>query len=658
MIKHEIKKVLYHYKGWLLVVLMLIFTSVGLMITPKMPEQFVNEATTYYYQQLHGKLTDDKLQFIKNEMDNISQIQLKSELLLKQYQQAEITDEQYLNEMEILSSYRNKSVVIEYIKAYVDYLNMDWNRVYVDEMAMNQFLTIEIPYVVIVVIALLTIISFKNEEPMYSIIKTTVNGKKRLMPTKYFSMLIVNSTIFSIYFLLMITIKYPFDNGNILAVSLDSTRLFADNFLQTKVITYLFIIYLLQLLAVGVLTIICMRLALKPDVSGLNCVVIILGSYFIVFMLFSNQKWLYYLPMFGFFNPIRYFQTTSSSNTFSPFSYQEFILVLIIFVVILMVLIIQYKKVFKIIPLFLLLVGLSGCSKEHLEIKNIPFINNGTMHCNSNVCIDSSNQKLYDFKKKQIFAVNRNPLMDTESINGYMFHQYFYFIETSDEKWTLQRLNTETFKQEELYKDSLFQYDMLGNVVSTPSYTRPFQLYVDNDDIYLVFENRLVLFKNQQMKVLLEEKVSLLKVENYNIYFKNDRNQLFVFNIETGEKKRLIESLMGNALIHQREIYFTALRNDSLYKVNLDNDESLLLVNEPVNFLQVYNQQVYYTKVGEKGILIKDEQQVKKILESYMVYSFLIFDEKLLFLSYDDQSHQVVWFCYQNGDITKMFDSN
>lgn len=662
MIKYEIKKNLIYNKGWILILLIIFQLFIGFIFGFQNQSDSRTLNYQYYHEHLQGKITDEKINFINNEEKMIHEFDEKRELLEQQYKNDEINDEQYIHNLDILNEYQYRASVFENVKEYVSYIQEDINREYINEDHINSYLKTSIPYLLIIVIILNVVISFQNEESMYLLTKTTLIGKNKLIKTKILTLIIINSIIFILYFLIHFLLNFNFSYISELFVRLDSTRMFEGTFFQGNILTIIIIFFFMQWLAVIFLSFITSLLYLKIKIGSLKLCILEIGTYVISFFLFINTKWLYYILPIGFFNPVRYFVSENlveTEKSIQSFHMNELIFIIVVSFFVLMLIYLKRKKMFKIPIFMILLILLSGCQNEKLILSDIKYSNHNGFTHNEIVSVFTIENQLLDMQTGKQFQINRNPLKDIKTIStGYMYYQYFYYIEIGETEWSLQRLNTENFEQEEIYKESIYERDVLGNIISSPSYNKPLQIHVNNEDVYIIFKNRVeVVSSNHNNKVLFDKTAYIVSFEQENMYYQNDKNQLVVFNTQTHEHKICLESLISNAYIDNQYIYYIKLKDETLYRLDRSNNTSEQLINEQINFFQVIDDKIYYTTtVSNKGIniYIPKSGQREKILDNYKVSTFSVLDSKILFSAYDDELHQIFHYYLNNDNIQRI----
>lgn len=148
----------------------------------------------------------------------------------------------------------------------------------------------------------------------------------------------------------------------------------------------------------------------------------------------------------------------------------------------------------------------------------------------------------------------------------------------------------------------------------------------------------------------------ILKVERDNIYFINDKKQVEELNIKTKKHIVRVKSLVSSAFMDDQYIYYTSLKDGSLYKANKDSDEKNLILKEQVNFFQIIDDQLYYTLVGENGLhCISFKTQTKtSIIPNIDIYAFIIIDSKIFFTAMDQELNKISWFVFDGIKISRI----
>lgn len=660
MIKYELKKNLIYNKFWILILLVIGLVFFGNLHSNNQISNLENQDYQFYYNNLHGKMYQNKIDFINNEEKNINGFKEKSDSLENEYKSGKITDEQYIGELDKLNTYHYRAQIFDEISEYIDYLSKDSNRSYINENNMDAYLNNDFSYFIIVMIILDVIISFQNEESMYLVSKTTINGKNRLIKSKVFTLSIINLIVFITIFLLNFILSFNLDYISDLFATLDSTRLFLETSFHGNILCYIFLCFFMKIIAILSLTCITSILCLKSRIDGIKLCILEMSVYIIFFLLFKNVKWIYYMIPIGFFNPNRYFLgtiTNVSGETIMPFKEKELIIVLIILILFIFMIFLKKRKIFQIPLLICMCIIMNGCQNKDYEQIDIMYENLNGFYVNNNLIINTVENQMVDLINNKKYEINRNVLKDIDNIStGFMYYQYFYFIEMGKDEWSLQKLDTCTFEQEEVYKKSFFKYDILGNIISTSRYNLPNQIYVDCDKVFISYYNRIEVLEKNNTEILFNGYGQILKVERDNIYFINDKKQVEEFNIKTKKHIVRVKSLVSSAFVDDKYIYYTSLKDGYLYKVNRDSFEKDLIIKEQVNFYQVIGDQLYYTLVGEEGLHnISFKTQVRTTIISKMeVYAFIVIDSKIFFSAKDQELNKISWFRFDGITIRRM----
>lgn len=300
---------------------------------------------------------------------------------------------------------------------------------------------------------------------------------------------------------------------------------------------------------------------------------------------------------------------------------------------------------------------MNGCQNKDYKQTDIMYENLNGFYVNDNLIINTVENQMVDLINNKKYEINRNVLKDIDNIStGFMYYQYFYFIEMGEDEWSLQKLDTCTFEQEEVYKKSFFKYDILGNIISTSRYNLPNQIYVDCDKVFISYYNRIEVLEKNNTEILFNGYGQILKVERDNIYFINDKKQVEEFNIKTKKHIVRVKSLVSSAFVDDRYIYYTSLKDGNLYKANRDSYEKDLILKEQVNFFQIIGDQLYYTLVGENGLhCISFKTQTKaSIIPNIDVYAFIVIDSKIFFTAMDQELNKISWFVFDGIKISRI----
>lgn len=649
MIKYEIKKNLVYNKGWILIFLIILQLFIGYISKYQNNDTLEARNYLYYHEHLQGKITLDKLDFINTEEKNINGFEEKRELLEEQYKNNEITDKQYIESLEILNTYHYRASVFEDIVEYTNYIQTDVDREFINERNMNSYFEMSIPFLLIVAIILNIVISFQNEESMYLLTNTTLVGRNKLIRTKIVTLIGINSLMFIFYFLMNFLLEYNFNYISELFVKIDSIRMFEGSFFHGNILTMIFILFFMEWIAVIFLSFITSLLYLKVRIGSLKLCILEIGVYAISFFLFVNTKWLYYILPIGFFNPIRYFVDKNMMDvaiSMQPFFMKDLIMTIFIALIILIFIFLKRKKIFKMPIILSILILMSACQNQKIQVKDMIYDNINGFNYNEEVSIYTVDNQLIDLDTEKEYQINRDPLKNIETINtGYMYYQFFYYTEIGEDEWSLQRLDTTSFEQTEIYRSSLYKYDILGNITSSARYNMPKQIYVSDGNVYIVFSNRVeVLSSAYDIETLFEQQAFILKIEQEDMYYINDKNQLEVFNMNTHNHKLYLDTLISNAYIDDEYIYYTRLKDETLWRRDRKKHIEEQMIDECVNFFQVVDKKIFYTMIDKKGInaFYYEDNMKEVLLEDYLIYAFFVQDNKIVFTAYDDKSHKIL----------------
>lgn len=331
MIRYELRKNFIYNKIWILLLIVISGIILRSLIPNQQLKSLDNQNYQFYYEKLNGKINQDKIAFLKNEENNINQFKEKSNLLETLYKEGKISDEEYINQLEKINTYHYRAQTFEDINDYVNYLKENKTRSYINENNMNRYLNSSIPFLMIAMIIIEVIISFQNEQSMYTLSKTTIRGKNQLIKSKIFTLILINSFIYIGLSFLNFLLYFDMNYISELSCSLDSTRMFAGTYFHGSILSYILIIFSMQWIAVVTLTYITSVLCLKIRTGLIKLCIVEIGVYLLSFILFTNTKWIYYAFFIGFFNPKRYFLGNINSiyeNNFIPFVASDLLIII------------------------------------------------------------------------------------------------------------------------------------------------------------------------------------------------------------------------------------------------------------------------------------------------------------------------------------------
>lgn len=664
MIKYELKKNLIYNKGLILVLLLMLQVIASNVFNYKNGKDLEIEIQQYYYNNIHGKISDEKVCFMIDEEKKINEFEEKSELYLQQFKSGEITDEQYVTYLEDINKYHYRTNVFENVKEYVNYLKLDESREYIDEEHINQYLDHDIPYLFIIVIILIVTISFQNEESMHLLIKTSIVGKNKLIKIKCLTLIGINSMLFIVCFLIDFLLKYNMTHISELLVPLESTRMFEGTHFRGGILAVTFSFFVMRWLAVIILTCLTSLLCIKTKIGARKLCILEIGIYVVTLLMFTYSRWLYYLSPIGFFNPKRYFfgeQELNTGDIIYAFSMKELLIIFLLTILILIIVLLKRKKIYQIPTFVIICLLLTGCQNEKEMIRSIDYNNNNGFNINEEIAVYTVENQMIDFEAEECYEINRNVLKNIEIItNGYMYNQYLYFVAIDETEMSIQRLNTKNFEQKEIYRSSLYKYDVFGNIISSSRNNKPLQIYVEDKQIYIVYYNRVeVLAAYNDTELLFEGEAYIVKIEDEKLYYINDKNQLMSFNLNTHEKQICLKSLISNAYIDDQYIYFIKLKDEKLYRFERPNKDEELIINKDINFFQIGNNKIYYTTIGGKGINIYNykSKQNHEILKDIKIYTFSMLGNKTVFTAYDDELHKISWYYFNDNNVYKISEN-
>ena len=657
MIRYELKKNIVYNRFWLLILFVVAEILLGCMMTKDNANDLDRQNYLYYHEHLHGQLTAEKTDFIDNESIHISEYSDRSDSLYSEYRDGLISDQQYIEELEQINEYHYRSGVFEDILEYTNYLKDDSSRLYINEEHMNSYLNRSVPYVIIIIIILDVIISFQREESMYLLTKTTSGGKKRLIRTKVLTLIMINLAIFIIYSLLTFFSRFDLKYVSELMAPVESTRMFAGTYFQGNMISYMLVCFVMQWAAVVILTVITAIVCLKTRLGSIKQSIIEIAVYIVSFELFGNFKWMYVLFPVGFFDPNRYFTENISNDAAAVMPADKTVLLTAFGFLALLVIILflRRKKLFQMPLLICLCMMLTGCQNSQIRYQDIAYKNSNDFNMNADFLVDID--QLIDLKSRRQYSLNRNVLDDLSNISpGFMDHQYYYFTATNDNQWSLYRLDTATFEQQKIYTGDLVKYDVLGNVISSPLYNNPGQIYVKDHQIYITYYNRIERMKNNQTEVILDESGHIIEITDQKMYFINDKHQLEELEISTGKHHVCMDSLVSRACIDKHDIYYTSLRNGNLYHYNRTDKSQELLVNEDVNCFEINDNSLYYTVSGGHGISIMslETKEIQVLFPDIEIYMFSVFDTVIVYTAKGAEKNEILTYLYDNNDVYKI----
>lgn len=649
MFRFEFKKNVIANKFWVLIIL-IFFSTVSTHLYTKSTEVIPEHDTyEYYYEVLKGEISKDKINYLSEEKNRINNYESDRQEITRKYKSEEISDEEYQSHVETLNLTRKRSKGFEDISEYVMFLEHDESLRYVNEAYLNSILKMRVPYTLITFSLLTVIISFQNEKKMQPITLTTLHGKQKLFRTKIVVLLIINSMIFFVYKFSVIFLRYDSKYVSDYYSKLKSLPSFQGSFFDGKIIEAIVITAVMQWLAIVLLTLFTSKFCLKSKLNGYQILMINMGMFLIFGFLLSESRYMYYLSPFGFFNPLRYFwgKVDGYEGIQYIFNSKDIIFVSVMTISLTMICLTNLKKnLSKISILCCILLLLVGCEREEKIENTMMYGNTNGISCNESVCLDVIDNKMLEIGSDVAYELNRNPFqVEDVFTNHFIYKNYVYYIASNEKNLTIQRVDTTTFNQVEIYRKNLVRYDIFGNITGFERFYLPIQLFVNEDNVYLTYHDRIeqIISKNKS-KILLDSDAEIFASTSSNLFYLSTDNLLKSLNLSTLKSHTIVETLVQSPVKVEDTFYYIKLKNDFLYSYDIEERKERLIVDEAVFQYQIDGTHIYYVNQEMDELKVKSIEGSNSviILMDVEINGFMVLEDRIMISSEDGKNREIL----------------
>ncbi|WP_249029589.1 DUF5050 domain-containing protein [Tannockella kyphosi] len=634
MLRYELKKILIYQKSW--IVLFILFLSFFLTAYQNNVQEL---ATSFYqqeyYNQLQGQNVFEIQEYLELEKENMDNISIVIMTTLEDYQAGIINQDEYIERMEQQNEYQYKYDAFSQVQEYYQYLQDDYLRTYIYEANIENYFTQDFPLLLIIVCIWISVTTFYNEKEMVPLINTSKIGRIKLVKTKIISLSILFLLTIVVYHSINLLFCYDWQYSNDLFAVVSSSMFFQDSFYNGTFLSLLLLLALMQYIAVIILVFITLLLFYILRIRIIPFIIILLMSYLLPIFTFSLDV-LYYIVPIGFFNPVMYYLESLKG-----------VEVLGMILVVSVILALFVSKKIKIIPIFVVLLMLSGCSNQMINDSDVSYTNDDTYSYNQDVAIIYN--QIYNFHEDAYYSLNRDVTKNLESTGiGYMQNQLYYYVANLEDEVVLVCLDTSSYNQEIIYT---FDYYGIGSI----NYITSIKVY--GDDYYIRYYDRIEKIANGKASVYIDGSANIIGWINENVYFINDVNQLIKMDQE-GNQEVVLQELVSLVRIVDNTLYYVSLQNEFLYSYDFETKETQLLIQQKINDFEIYDNYIYYVTLEENGITkvkLEDNSQ-EYLLQDREVYFITIY-EGIFFGAKISNSNQI-GFYYTNFDMKECIEIN
>ncbi len=639
MYKAEYKKVLFNSKGILLIIALLVQVIFSNMMSSPVSYYTENQMVVNqeYYNQLHGKLDDQKRALFNEEGQHVQNAQANIIQLQEQYFSNNLSDEEYIQSITIEETYLEKSDVYTKTNNYLNYVSEDVNRQFINNDNMIQYLNRDIPYLFIIVIIILCAMSLHFETETLSLLQTTVVGKQKLMRVKMHVLISISiTTLFVVYIINLITL-FDMHYFHELFATMSSTTFFNNSTYSMSIIGCMAVQFVMQCIACIILISTAFLVYIRFKIDTIKLLFMFISIY-ILPLLLTTQKFLYWILPIGFFNPIYYF--VSGSDVTPPVHFlplETYIVLLVASVVaVIMYIFVPSKKMYKAAIGILCMFILTGCNQiQYTNVDSAINYKNDTFHYNDDYIILSNH--FYGKSNNKMYHINRDVLKNILSIeNKYIFHNLLYYTYTEDGYQNIVELNLDTFEQQIIYSKNYSLIDPVTKVFTPNIMNSITQIYKTSTNLYVCYPNRVEMINNDgSSKEVLDVGAYFITTIDSKIYYKDTTNQLYTYDTKTNEKSKVFDYLVNTVYIENDTIYFSSFRDGLVYSFDTITKEEKLLVEKSVNGFDVYDGFLYYVSLDSNGMYKQNltTHEIESMLLDYKIYDISLSDSGIVFVA-------------------------
>lgn len=286
MIRFELKKIFVKKSVWILVgaclVLQIIFS---MRINTALPEGFRDDIYRYYTQQIEGRFSTEKRDFMRSEYEQMVELLSREDEYRDQFYDGEISADEYKELSDQIKSADTRIVTVEYLCAKGDYYSILEEPVeYFYDIAVTDYVESWSPnfFVILSVIMIISVLALEDENcnTVY-MVRSSRNGRKRLFRLRMILAGVLALGVSLLFYLAeYVTKLLYFDMGN-LSAPLNSLMAFAGGAGEMAIGTYIVRMILISVAVSGVLGILTMLVGVLTK-KNIATYIIMLGAAYLL----------------------------------------------------------------------------------------------------------------------------------------------------------------------------------------------------------------------------------------------------------------------------------------------------------------------------------------------------------------------------------------
>lgn len=664
----ELKKALIKKRGLILIILFLIINCI-LTITHNDTSEINNvveqnkDSYYYYLNTLNGKLDSKKEEFIKSSQNDISVAEENNNNAFNALISGKISDNEYFSITNQGNNVLNKQNAFGAISG--QYLKIKENpeiRYFIYENGWKLFLAKEnsdLLMVILILIIITPVFCFEEERGMSRILKTSKYGKSNLFFSKFILIIIIATGILCLFFLsdyIIYNIKYGLSDGNF---PLQSLTEFSNSKYNISIMQMVFIYFINKF--IGIVYISSIVIVLSAFIKK---------SYFTVFSSFS----LIYIPYFLFSDsslkyliptPVSLFLSTRffkgkqleqmGIKSIEELSKESYLIVLCVSIVIIGILIVlayikycgikvKVKKVTGKTTCFALIsclvLSLCSCSTDKFnDISNFVFNSSvGDYYLyNNNILIDNT-------------ALGSNTIKEINSKKEYPLIRNAFFDAKNSPIISNVRLTDNSIYYMQSGTNSNFK------IIKIDISTFTEKTIYEKIDYVSANSNFLGIGKNDSFSGnnIKSNAINYFVVSNY--LFISKEGKLFKINLSNNTTEILLEDNIYQISYYNNFIYYINGSNQ-ISSYDLKTKTIRKLTNNMSNYLLVSRNGIYYTNLSDKGKIYRMDYTGDNDLKFLDTKCKSInFNEDYIYLSDVENKMSLYRVNYDGTNIKKLTD--
>lgn len=288
MIRFELKKIFVKKSVWILagacLVLQIIFS---VRINVMLPEGFRDDIYRYYTQQIEGRFSAEKRDFMVSEYERMKELITRDDEYREQFYDHEISADEYKELSDQIKSAETRIVTVEYLCAKGDYYSTLEEPVeYFYDIAVTDYVESWSPnfFVILSIIMIISVLALEDENcNTVFMVRSSRNGRVRLFRLRMILAGVLSLGVSLLFYLAEFLTKLVyFDMGN-LSAPMNSLMVFASGAGQMTIGAYIAQMISISVAASGVLGILTLLVGMLTK-KNIATYIIMLGVAYLPYL--------------------------------------------------------------------------------------------------------------------------------------------------------------------------------------------------------------------------------------------------------------------------------------------------------------------------------------------------------------------------------------